>query len=71
MLYNYAAYKDCDLTAKGDLSRFPDGDSVQDWVIPRHGPGQWQRPHQRPRRRRLGARRHHHQGTGGEYPDEV
>ena len=34
MLYNYAKYKDCDLSAEGDLSRFPDGDSVQEWALP-------------------------------------
>ena len=32
MLYNYAAYKGCDLSAKGDLTAFPDGDSVQPWA---------------------------------------
>ena len=34
MLYNYAAYKDYDLTAQGDLAAFPDGDSVQEWALP-------------------------------------
>ena len=34
MLYNYAAYKDYDLTAQGDLSQFPDGSEVQDWALP-------------------------------------
>lgn len=34
MLYNYAKYKGCDLSAEGDLSRFPDGDSVQEWALP-------------------------------------
>ena len=34
MLHNYAAYKGYDLTAKGDLSRFPDGSQVQDWALP-------------------------------------
>ena len=34
MLYNYAAYKGYDLTAKGDLSAFPDSDSVQEWALP-------------------------------------
>ena len=34
MLYNYAAYKGCDLRAEGDLSQFPDGDSVQEWALP-------------------------------------
>ena len=32
MLYNYAKYKGYDLTAKGDLTAFPDGDSVQPWA---------------------------------------
>ena len=32
MLYNYAKYKGYDLTAEGDLSQFPDGDSVQPWA---------------------------------------
>ena len=32
MLYNYAKYKGHDLTAEGDLSSFPDGDSVQPWA---------------------------------------
>ena len=32
MLYNYAKYKGYDLTAEGDLSSFPDGDSVQPWA---------------------------------------
>lgn len=32
MLYNYAKYKDYDLTAQGDLSQFPDSGSVADWV---------------------------------------
>ena len=32
MLYNYAAYKGCDLSAQGDLTAFPDGDSVQPWA---------------------------------------
>lgn len=34
MMYNYAKYKGYDLTAKGDLSRFPDGSQVQDWALP-------------------------------------
>ena len=34
MLYDYAAYKDYDLTAEGDLSAFPDGDQVQKWALP-------------------------------------
>ena len=34
MMYNYAAYKDYDLTAQGDLAQFPDGDSVQEWALP-------------------------------------
>ena len=34
MLYNYAKYKGHDLTAEGDLSSFPDGDSVQEWALP-------------------------------------
>ena len=33
MLYNYAKYKGYDLTAEGDLSAFPDGDSVQEWAL--------------------------------------
>ena len=33
MLYNYAAYKGYDLTAKGDLSQFTDGDSVREWAV--------------------------------------
>ena len=33
MLYNYAKYKGHDLTAEGDLSAFPDGDSVQEWAL--------------------------------------
>ena len=33
MLYNYAAYKGFDLTAKGDLSQFTDGDSVREWAV--------------------------------------
>lgn len=32
MLYNYARYRDYDLTATGDLTVFPDGDMVQDWA---------------------------------------
>ena len=32
MLYNYAKYKGCDLTAEGDLSQFPDSESVADWA---------------------------------------
>ena len=34
MLYDYAAYKDYDLTAKGDLTAFPDGNEVQEWALP-------------------------------------
>ena len=34
MLYDYAAYKDYDLTAEGDLSAFPDGSEVQEWALP-------------------------------------
>ena len=34
MLYNYAKYNGCDLSAEGDLGRFPDGDSVQEWALP-------------------------------------
>ena len=34
MLYNYAQYKDYDLTAKGDLSTFPDGNQLQEWARP-------------------------------------
>lgn len=33
MMYNYAAYKGYDLSAKGDLSQFTDGDSVQEWAV--------------------------------------
>ena len=32
MLYNYAKYKGCDLAAEGDLSQFPDSDSVANWA---------------------------------------
>ena len=32
MLYDYASYKDYDLTAEGDLSQFPDSGSVADWA---------------------------------------
>ena len=32
MLYNYAEYKGYDLSAEGDLSRFPDSGSVADWA---------------------------------------
>lgn len=32
MLYNYAKYKGYDLTAEGDLSTFPDADSIADWA---------------------------------------
>jgi uncharacterized repeat protein (TIGR02543 family) len=32
MLYNYAKYKEYDLTAAGDLTVFPDGDDVSDWA---------------------------------------
>ena len=34
MLYNYAKYMGCDLTAQGYLIQFPDGDSVQEWALP-------------------------------------
>ena len=34
MLYDYAKYKGCDLTAAGDLSSFPDGNQVQEWALP-------------------------------------
>lgn len=32
MLYNYAKYKGYDLTAEGDLSQFPDSNTVVDWA---------------------------------------
>ena len=32
MLYNYAKYKDYDLTASGDLTAFPDGEEVSSWA---------------------------------------
>ena len=32
MLYNYAKYKGCVLTAEGALSQFPDGDEVAGWA---------------------------------------
>lgn len=32
MLYNYAKYKGYDLSAEGDLSQFPDSESVADWA---------------------------------------
>ena len=32
MLYNYAKYKCYDLTAEGDLSTFPDANSIADWA---------------------------------------
>ena len=32
MLYNYAEYKQYDLTASGDLIAFPDGSKVSDWA---------------------------------------
>lgn len=31
MLFNYAKYKGCDLTAEGDLSTFPGANSIADW----------------------------------------
>lgn len=31
MLFNYAKYKGCDLTAEGDLSTFPVANSIADW----------------------------------------
>ncbi len=34
MMYNYAKYKGYDLSAKGDLDQFTDGDSVQEWSLP-------------------------------------
>ena len=43
MFYNYAKYKGCDLTAEGDLSRFPDSSSVADRADGRHVLGQRQR----------------------------
>ena len=33
MLYNYAKYKKCDLTKAGDLTKFPDEGSVNDWAV--------------------------------------
>lgn len=33
MLYNYAKYRGYDLTANGDLSRFPDGGRIHDWAV--------------------------------------
>lgn len=32
MLYNYAKYKGYDLSAEGDLSQFPDSNTVADWA---------------------------------------
>ena len=32
MLYNYAEYNGCDLTAAGSLSAFPDGDETAPWA---------------------------------------
>ena len=32
MLYRYARFKGYDTSAKGDLSRYLDGDSVSDWA---------------------------------------
>ena len=32
ILYNYASYKGYDLTAQGDLSKFPDSGKIQDWA---------------------------------------
>lgn len=32
ILYNYAKYKGCDLTAQGDLTAFADGNQVSDWT---------------------------------------
>ena len=32
MLFNYAKYKGCDLTAEGDLSTFPGANSIADWA---------------------------------------
>lgn len=32
MLYNYAEYKEYNLTASGDLTAFPDADKVQNWA---------------------------------------
>ena len=31
MLFNYAKYKGCDLTAEGDLSTYPGANSIADW----------------------------------------
>ena len=33
MLYNYARYKNYDLTADGNLSTFPDVGSIADWAV--------------------------------------
>lgn len=32
MLYNYAEYKEYDLTAEGDLSRYPDSEKIAGWA---------------------------------------
>lgn len=32
MLYNYAKYKELDLTAASDLTKYPDGNKVQEWA---------------------------------------
>ena len=32
MLFNYAKYKGCDLTAEGDLSTFPGAKNIADWA---------------------------------------
>lgn len=32
MLYNYAEYKEYDLTANADLSKYPDGEKISDWA---------------------------------------
>lgn len=34
MMYHYAEYKGYDLTARGDLSRYPDGGTVAGWALP-------------------------------------
>ena len=48
MLYNYAKYKDYDLTAEGDLSAFPRWEQGTGVGCPRHELGQWQPAHQWP-----------------------
>ena len=71
MLYNYAKYKELDLSKTGDLTKFSDAGSISPLGDHCFELGQWQRTDQRPRGHwQDRCPGYHHPCPGSQHPDE-